>query len=280
MTATTFTTATGRLVVGRAELVALAGEVGADRVRGLDGRGLLHVGVDGAAALVELARRGLDESRADLLGSEAAWVRQRLALLRLDRPGERAVLVLRHEGRRVDSHLLGAGDGIACQVSAVFDPDRDRADPFVIEDVEPEALAGLVWRATGLTPAHGGDGDVGPVEPVAPVRLSRPLALGLREAAHASTADAGAGLVQAGLAPADASALVSDVAAGPLPLVRVVSWHRHDDVVTESALAWMAGADRLWLIEDRADAGWADLAPATEAQASQALAATIGEAAG
>lgn len=273
----TFTTATGRLVLSRAELAALADEAGADRVRGLDGLGLLHVGIDADAAQADLERRGLDRSRADLLGSESAWVRQRLALLRLDRPGERAVLVLRHDEDRLVSHLLASGDDLACAVSPVTPgpPASAAPDPlgrFSVEDVEPDELAGRVWRCCGLTPPPAGE-----VDPVHRVPLPRPLALGLREAARASAEDTTARLVDAGLAAGAASSLVADVAAGALPLVRVVAWRRHDDRVTESTLSWMVGHDRLWLVADRAAAGRAEVASATATQASRALAATIEE---
>jgi hypothetical protein len=264
----TFTTATGRLALGRSELVALAEEVAADRVRGLDGLGLLHVGVDTHTALAALERRGLDRSRADLLGSEAAWVRQRLALLRLDRPGERAVMVLRHEADRLDARLLAEGGDLACVVSTRSDEPVD----FVIEDVEPGDTAERAWRWTGLPPAAGD------IAPAGWARLPHPLALGLRDAASASADDAAARLVDAGLAPEDASGLVDDVTAGALPLVRVVAWRRRDDSddrVTESTLSWMVGRDRLWLIDDRSDAAWAEIAPASESQAGRELAEVL-----
>jgi hypothetical protein len=290
-----FTTATGRLVLSRAELVALAEEVDAHRLRGLDGLGLLHVGVDAEAGRARLERRMLDGSRADLLGSEAAWARQRLALLRLDRPGDRAMLVLRHEADRLAAHLLAARPGVACAISAVFDQPVEfgplttmEAGGFLVEDLDRPELADRAWACTGLEGAADAGPGAAPVGP-ASTRLPRPLALGLRDAARDSADATVSRLVDAGFPPADAAALVDDVAAGPLPLVRVIGWWRPDDeadAVSESALTWMVGADRLWRLDDEPgedddsddhDDATCAVGPMTEAGAARALADTMAE---
>jgi hypothetical protein len=277
-----FTAATGRLLLSRAELVALAEEVDAHRVRGLDGLGLLHVGVDADVGRARLEQRMLDWSRADLLGSEAAWVRQRLALLRLDRPGDRAMLVLRHQGERLAAHLLaaqtGAG-GVACAVSTV------EPGGFLVEDLDPPDLAGRAWACTGLEDGPDAGPRLAPTGP-APTRLPRPLVVGLRDAARDSAEAAVSRLVDAGLPPADAAALVDDVAVGPLPLVRVVGWWRPGDEagaagetgeIGESAISWMVGADRLWLLDDDPDGDSCTVDPTTDAGAARALAQTMAE---
>jgi hypothetical protein len=286
-----FTTATGRLVLSRAELVALAEEVDAHRVRSLDGLGLLHVGVDTDAGRARLEQRMLDGSHADLLGSEAAWVRQRLALLRLDRPGDRAMLVLRHEGERLAAHLLAARSGVASAISTVEPVESGESGGFLVEDLEPPDLAGRARACTGLEQRPSPGPGLAPAEPAgpAPTRLPRPLVLGLRDVARNSAGAAVSRLVDAGLPPADATALVDDVAAGPLPLVRVVGWWRPGDEagetgeigeigeIGESALTWMVGADRLWRLDDDPDGDASAVGPMTDAGAARALAETMAE---
>ncbi|HEY8526831.1 MAG TPA: hypothetical protein VIL48_17805 [Acidimicrobiales bacterium] len=329
----TYPIATGRLVLSQGELVALAEEVGAERVRGLDGWGLLHAGVDPAAARAALEARGLDRSRADLLGAAAAWVRQRLALLRLDEAGQRAALILRHEADRLVSHLVAAGPAaghsgaVGVAVSTVFDQPV-AAGPLttlaprelVVEELDPAELTDRAWRATGLDeepgggPADDGDtadageapdtgdaaagdaaaGEADAAEAGARALLPRPFVAGLRDAVQESAADATDRLVAAGLAAADASALVDELATGPLPLVRLVAWRRTGggddagvtaaggaddggDGVSEVRATWLVGRDRLWLVSEAPGVDVVGLGPDTVAGAARTVAAAVGE---
>lgn len=170
-----FSPATGQLLLTREQLVALAQEVGADRVRGLDGVGLVHVGVDGDEARESLVARGLGPEYASFLGSEAFWVRRVLGALRVAEPGDRAVLVVRHEADRVVSHLAGLHGSTAVVVKAVYDepvtfgPISTVACPaYLVKEIDPDEMAAGVWSSAFVpVDTDGGGGGGGALVRVA-----------------------------------------------------------------------------------------------------------------
>ncbi len=268
---------TGVIGLSRGELVALAQEVGVHRLRGLDGSGLLHIGVDVDEARRTLDQRTLGALHADLLGSEAARVRRGLRALRVSRPGDRAALVLRQGPAVLRAALAGTSGSDGCSVTATFDRPitfgpvatvTDRG--FVVEDIDPGSLATWLWDKSGVEPST----VARPTTSWSPVPHG--LLAALRDPSGA-TADALGELARAGLDPPDAEALTQDVVAGTFELVRIVGWWYDEVGVHEATAQWLAGATANWLLAEGDDGGTVDLSRASTGQIAGALSDGLGE---
>ncbi len=279
-TAGAFTVASGRLGLSRNELVVLAEEVGADRVRGLDGSGLLHIGVDVDAARRSLGQRALGPAHADLLGSEAAWVRRALRALLVATPGDRALLALRHGTRGLRATLAGAGGSAACAVSTTFDqpvsfgPVTTVADRgFLVEDLDPALLALRAWTTLGL-------GPVDSVEPMAEAAAGPTVVRVPRSALAPGPAGDGsslaAALTRAGLGPQDAANLAADLREGSMELTRATSWWRDGPSEHLSATTWLAGRTDRWLVHDDRDPATITLGPVSSLELARVVRAQHG----
>ncbi len=274
-----FSVASGTLELSRGELVVLAEEVGAHRVRALDGSGLLHAGIDVNAARHLLARRTLDAAHADFLGSEAAWVRRALGSLRVSRPGDRAVLVLRHAATALRSTLAGVTDQEGCAITGIYDrpvslgPVSTVAESgFVVEDLAPSSLACRIWAAVGLNSACV---DCAP--PAHEASLMSRSALARLRHADETAVDAEEELARTGLDRKLVTALARDMAAGTVELTSVRGWWRDSREEHTAAMQWLAGTATRWLFESGVDPDVVGLAPVTDEQLARLLRTTLAD---